>query len=139
MVRGDGEMNDPFTAGQLSPRDLHRHRCAAIAATGADYRIGSECGHDPERIPDANAPVSQAPGDHLEGGGDGTERVRRPDVPVIRGQDQNPARRQLPERLLDLLLRTAQGSSDLRWLRHASRLRGLSENVKPYFASERVI
>lgn len=129
MVRGDAKVNNSFTSLQAPGRDLERHRLAAIATHRADDSIGAQCRCNSERIPNADAPIGLAPSFHLERRRYGAERGCRPNVAVIRGENQNLRGCELPEGLLDLWLRTSKSCGDLRRLRDLGGIGSLSENI----------
>ena len=92
MMCGNGKMNNSLATLQFSVGDFEHHGLTAIAADCTDDRVRADRRDNPECIPNTNAPVRLPASVNPEGRGYGAEWVGRPDMAVVRGQDQNLAR-----------------------------------------------
>ena len=130
MVRGHGEMNDSFTTPEFSSRDFQPHGLATITAGSMDLCVGVERGRDSERIPDTNSPVGATSRFDPEAGGHSAKRVSRPDVAVVRSENQNLPGRELLQGRFDFSLRAPESGGNLRRLGYPSGFGSLTEYVQ---------
>jgi len=87
MVGGHGEMDDALAMRELALPNFEAHGLPAIAARCGDNRIPAERRTNAQSVPNADTPIRLVPGLDPEAGGDGAERVRGPDIPIIRSED----------------------------------------------------
>lgn len=136
MVSGDGEVDDAFAMTEPALPNFEAHGLPTIAARRGDHRILAEGRTNAQSVPNADTPVRLVSCLDSEAGGDRAERVRGPNIPIVRSEYQDFAGRQLLHRGHDIRFGAKEGSSDLGSLGNAARLCGLSEDVEADLSSE---
>src|SRR3989442_11425608 len=102
VVRRNGEMDDSFAVHKFATSNFESQSLAAIAAGCSDHRISPERGGNTQRVPNADPPVGLPPRLDAEARGYGAKRVRRPNVAIVRGENQHFACSQALQGFLNL-------------------------------------
>ena len=136
MMSGNGKVNERVASQEVAVADFQPHGLAAVAAERADYCIFSERGGNAQGIPNADSPVKLFIHIHAEARMYRAKRISRPNVPVVRRENQDLACRKMPQGLVDFLYRALQRTSNLRCLRHVPSGCGLRKHIAPHLLCE---
>src|SRR4026207_1784692 len=89
MMGRDGEVDDPFAAPQRALPNLEPQGLAAVSAGRGDDRVLPQGRRNAQRVPDADAPVGLGVRYDAEARRYGAEGIRRPDSPIVGGENQH--------------------------------------------------